>query len=433
MSSVEGTSYWCHQCRRTVRVAPSSVGEELSCPRCHDSFLEEMDSSEIGEFAAGAFVTGGLGTDVDGGAGRGEGATDPGHMPPGSGPYPGGGQRARTFPGGHPAFLQVLEAMSAVLQQIQPPGSGGVAEGNFGVVEEDRGRQVGDGAQFNPMLVWQGQMQNLLGTGNVEVFFDNGAGGPPRRLPGNFGDYFLGPGLDQLIQQLAENDPNRYGAPPASKSAVDAMPTIQISPEHLGTDAAHCAVCKDEFEVGCSVKQMPCKHMYHGECILPWLSQHNSCPVCRYEMPTDDPDYNQARAAQQRPAADADPGTASREGAGNRGSGFLNPRSSTSAVSTEPTATTTTGSVTPGISTTVASSGGRGGLSAPSMVPSRRISFHLPWPFRSSPLTLGDAASSSRGNENSPAGEVNAQPTAPRRNADEEERFTSHSEHEELD
>jgi hypothetical protein len=36
-------------------------------------------------------------------------------------------------------------------------------------------------------------------------------GGPPRfRLGGNFGDYFIGPGLEQLIEQLAENDPNRY-------------------------------------------------------------------------------------------------------------------------------------------------------------------------------------------------------------------------------
>jgi E3 ubiquitin-protein ligase RNF115/126 len=74
---------------------------------------------------------------------------------------------------------------------------------------------------------------------------------------------------------------------------VEKLPVIEVTEELLESDSSQCAVCKDTFALGEKAKQMPCKHIYHTDCILPWLELHNSCPVCRHELPTDDPDYEQ--------------------------------------------------------------------------------------------------------------------------------------------
>ncbi|RZC76514.1 hypothetical protein C5167_000632 [Papaver somniferum] len=69
----------------------------------------------------------------------------------------------------------------------------------------------------------------------------------------------------------------------ASKAVVESTPVIEISDCH----ESHCGVCHKVFELGSEYREMPCKHIYHTDCILPWLSLKNSCPVCRHELPID--------------------------------------------------------------------------------------------------------------------------------------------------
>ncbi|CAK8542191.1 unnamed protein product [Lathyrus sativus] len=111
----------------------------------------------------------------------------------------------------------------------------------------------------------------------------------------NFGDFLDTRRFNDLLDNLADNDPSRRGAPPAAASFVNNLPCVVISKEHEKHDELVCAICKDVLSVGTEVNQLPCSHLYHCRCILPWLRTRNSCPLCRFELPTDDKDYEDGK------------------------------------------------------------------------------------------------------------------------------------------
>ena len=55
-----------------------------------------------------------------------------------------------------------------------------------------------------------------------------------------------------------------------------------------------CSICQDAFALNDKVLELPCephRHYFHiknDRCdgVLPWLTQNNTCPMCRYEFPT---------------------------------------------------------------------------------------------------------------------------------------------------
>jgi hypothetical protein len=131
-------------------------------------------------------------------------------------------------------------------------------------------------------------------TSSFELFYDDGAGSGPRPLPGSMSDFLMGSGFERLLDQLAQIEAGGplgaarpYDNPPASKAAVESMPTVLVAARHVGADSHDCAVCKDAFQLGAQAREMPCGHVYHQDCILPWLALRNSCPVCRHELPTE--------------------------------------------------------------------------------------------------------------------------------------------------
>jgi E3 ubiquitin-protein ligase RNF115/126 len=52
-------------------------------------------------------------------------------------------------------------------------------------------------------------------------------------------------------------------------------------------EGGSCCICFEEFEFDTEVRVTPCKHIFHGDCIMSWVSNKlpkPDCPNCREEF-----------------------------------------------------------------------------------------------------------------------------------------------------
>ncbi|XP_045077179.1 E3 ubiquitin-protein ligase RNF12-A-like [Coregonus clupeaformis] len=67
-----------------------------------------------------------------------------------------------------------------------------------------------------------------------------------------------------------------------TKEQIDNLATRTYGQASLEGEAGRaCSVCINEYAQGNKLRRLPCAHEFHIHCIDRWLSENNTCPICR--------------------------------------------------------------------------------------------------------------------------------------------------------
>jgi E3 ubiquitin-protein ligase RNF115/126 len=93
--------------------------------------------------------------------------------------------------------------------------------------------------------------------------------------------------LFEYLNHISTNRENKR--PPTSKKVVERLKKFKMTEKYCKDNFGkfefpNCAICINDIQRGEETILLPCGHMYHCKCIVEWLNQNNTCPVCRFEL-----------------------------------------------------------------------------------------------------------------------------------------------------
>ncbi|XP_059612421.1 E3 ubiquitin-protein ligase Iruka [Phlebotomus argentipes] len=232
--------FYCHVCSIEIE----NISTDFTCPLCSGGFIEELPSAAAEPSSA---------DDVE--------------MSESS---------DAVFPEINHRFNdELLSTLFMSMTGARPlPPDGGPGEGQS-TAGRSRNR-----SNRNPQRigVHSVNLDNFLHDFVISVM---GAGpGTPMFFMGNPGDYAWGhEGIDTIVTQLL-NQMEGTGPPPLARDKIAEIPKGEICQEQVDTKL-QCSVCLEDFQLTEAVRQLPCSHLYHENCIVPWLELHGTCPICR--------------------------------------------------------------------------------------------------------------------------------------------------------
>jgi len=266
--------YWCHQC---IKEFTNPLLPQLLCPTCGGDFIEEIEPTNEQNNHPNFVQLGNNNNNNQTEISR--TSTNQSDLP----------QQIQS------TTQRYIQPQQLQLQQLQPQQQ---QQHQFPFLR----------THINPFA---GVMQQMLANHSnaIPVIFQASFGSSPGvplnlfqglfgpEMAGNPGDYLFGSSMEEFLNHLFETS-RCNGPPPTSKEVIKNLKTVKFGPDNVEM-SRDCAVCKENFSPEEEALELFCKHLFHKDCIIPWLEMRNSCPVCRAEMPTDDVDYEEMRRRRQ--------------------------------------------------------------------------------------------------------------------------------------
>jgi len=102
--------------------------------------------------------------------------------------------------------------------------------------------------------------------------------------------------FNNLVNILMSFDIGSNRHPPASDRAIQNLKKVEINENNINDyKNMTCNICLDNFEIGNLLRILECNHEFHENCIITWLKTNNTCPVCRHELESNDPNYERRK------------------------------------------------------------------------------------------------------------------------------------------
>ncbi|XP_077102038.1 RING finger protein 150a [Siphateles boraxobius] len=90
----------------------------------------------------------------------------------------------------------------------------------------------------------------------------------------------------QRFRYANARDRNQRRLGDAAKKALSKLQvrTIRKGDTETESDFDNCAVCIEDYKPNDVVRILPCRHVFHKNCVDPWLQDHRTCPMCKMNI-----------------------------------------------------------------------------------------------------------------------------------------------------